>query len=296
MKKEDLLQKPFMDLVHPEDRAATAKQMEILAAGGITIDFENRYLKKDGTYLQLSWKANFNQEDGLIYATATDITHKKEFEESLIQSRIEIEKAKAKDVFLANMSHEVRTPLNAITGFNDLLRKTNLNREQQGYVEIIGSALKNLSVIINDILDLSKLESGKLELEKRPFNIESLVKQVVQMHVARTKAKNLKLMLNFDSGIPDYVFGDETRLSQILINLVSNAIKFTSEGSIEIKVAEVSKVNGTTRIRFSVKDTGIGIDPAKLNMIFERFTQAEDYNHTNVRWHRPWIEYREIIG
>jgi PAS domain S-box-containing protein len=277
MKKEDLLQKPFMDLVHPEDRAATAKQMEILAAGGITIDFENRYLKKDGTYLQLSWKANFNQEDRLIYATATDITHKKEFEESLIRSRIEMEKAKAKDVFLANMSHEVRTPLNAITGFNDLLHKTNLNREQQGYVEIIGSALKNLSVIINDILDLSKLESGKLELEKRPFSIETLVKQVLQMHVARTKAKNLKLMLNFDSGIPDYVFGDETRLSQILINLVSNAIKFTSEGSIEIKVAEVSKVNGTTRIRFSVKDTGIGIDPAKLNMIFERFTQAEDY-------------------
>ena len=277
MKEEDLLQKSFMDFVHPEDRAATAKQMEILAAGGTTIDFENRYLKKDGTYLQLSWKGSFNQEDGLIYATATDITHKKEFEENLIRSRIEIEKAKAKDVFLANMSHEIRTPLNAIIGFNDLLRKTNLDREQQGHVEIIGSALKNLSVIINDILDLSKLESGKLELEKRPFSIESLVKQVVQMHVARTKAKNLKLMLNFDSGIPDYVFGDETRLSQILINLVSNAVKFTSQGSIEIKVAEVSRVNGTTRIRFSVKDTGIGIDPAKLNMIFERFTQAEDY-------------------
>lgn len=277
MTEEELLSSSFMDLIHPDDRASTAQQMEKLAAGGTSIDFENRYRKKDGSYLQLSWKGTMNREEGLIYGTATDITQKKEVEERLIQSKIEMEKAKAKDTFLANMSHEIRTPLNAIIGFNDLLRKTNLDREQQGHVDIIGNALKNLSVIINDILDLSKLESGKLELEMRPFSIESLVKQVVQMHLARAKAKNLKLMLSFDSEIPQYVVGDETRLSQILINLVSNAVKFTAQGSIEIKATETARQNGVVNVRFSVRDSGIGIDPAKLNMIFERFTQAEDY-------------------
>ncbi|MFM7823419.1 MAG: PAS domain-containing protein, partial [Bacteroidota bacterium] len=241
MTEDELLQTSFMDLIHPDDVAATADQMRKLSEGGTSIDFENRYRKKDGSYLQLSWKGSMNREDGLIYGTATDITHKKEFEEKMIQSRIEIEKAKAKDIFLANMSHEIRTPLNAIIGFNDLLCKTNLDREQQGHVDIISSALRNLNVIINDILDLSKLESGKLELEKRAFKIEGLVKQVIQMHLARAKAKNLKLILGFDSDIPQMVVGDETRLSQILINLLSNSIKFTQEGGIEVRVTESAR-------------------------------------------------------
>ena len=277
MTEEELIQTSFIDLIHPDDRQSTIKQIEKLVAGETTTGFENRYRRKDGTYIQLSWKGSINREDGLIYATATDITHKKEFEEKMIQSRIEMEKAKAKDVFLANMSHEIRTPLNAIIGFNDLLRKTNLDREQQGHVDIISSALKNLSVIINDILDLSKLESGKLELEKSPFKIESLVKQVIQMHLARAKAKNLKLILGFDSDIPQMVIGDETRLSQILINLLSNSIKFTQEGSIEVRVTETARTDEGVTIKFTVKDTGIGIDPSKLQMIFDRFTQAEDY-------------------
>ncbi len=277
MTEEELLQTSFIELIHPEDRQSTTKQIEKLVAGETTTGFENRYRRKDGTYIQLSWKGSINREDGLIYATATDITHKKEFEEKMIQSRIEMEKAKAKDVFLANMSHEIRTPLNAIIGFNDLLRKTNLDREQQGHVDIISSALKNLSVIINDILDLSKLESGKLELEKSPFKIESLVKQVIQMHLARAKAKNLKLILGLDSDIPQMVIGDETRLSQILINLLSNSIKFTQEGGIELRVTETARTDEGVTVRFAVKDTGIGIDPSKLQMIFDRFTQAEDY-------------------
>ena len=277
MTEEELLKKSFLDLIHPEDRLATIVEMEKLSAGGISVDFENRYRRKDGTYLQLSWKGSMNLEDGLIYGTATDITQKKEIEEKLIRSKIEMEKARAKDIFLANMSHEIRTPLNAIAGFNELLRQTNLDREQQAHIEIIGNALKNLNVIINDILDLSKLESGKLELEKQPFCIEVLVKQVVRMHLARARAKNLKLMLSVDSEIPEYVIGDETRLSQILINLVSNAVKFTSEGGISVEVTELERVGQDVKIRFCVRDSGIGIDSSKLNMVFERFTQAEDY-------------------
>jgi CheY-like chemotaxis protein len=126
-------------------------------------------------------------------------------------------------------------------------------------------------------LDISKLESGKLELEKREFNLEALAKQVIQMHSARAKSKNIKLMLSYDSEIPTLIIGDETRLSQILINLISNAIKFTSEGYIELRVEEKSRSDRRSTISFSVKDTGIGIEKSKLKKIFERFSQAEDY-------------------
>jgi len=275
--EEELLRTSFLELIHPDDRNKTLQEIDKMAAGGISVDFKNRYRKKDGSFLQLAWKGSMNREDGLIYGTATDITQKKVIEEELIQSKIEMEKARAKDIFLANMSHEIRTPLNAIAGFNELLRQTSLNREQQAHVEIIGNALKNLNVIINDILDLSKLESGKLELEKQAFSIEALLKQMAKMHMARAKAKNLKLMLSFDNEIPEYVVGDETRLSQILINLLSNAIKFTSKGSITMEATELEKTDADVKLRFSVSDTGIGIEPAKLSLVFERFTQAEDY-------------------
>lgn len=192
-----------------------------------------------------------------------------------IQVRIEVEKAKAKDTFLANMSHEIRTPLNAISGFNDLLKKTNLNDEQRGHVNIMGNALKNLNVIINDILDFSKLENGRLELENRAFSLTSLVRHVAQMHSARAESKKLKLSFEVDNTLTSLVIGDETRLSQILINLVSNALKFTDKGGVHIVVRVVSQTADSVRLRFGVIDTGIGIDPSKLDMIFERFTQAE---------------------
>jgi CheY-like chemotaxis protein/two-component sensor histidine kinase/HPt (histidine-containing phosphotransfer) domain-containing protein len=198
-------------------------------------------------------------------------------EEKMIQSKIEMEKAKAKDDFLANMSHEIRTPLNAIIGFHGLLSKTQLNPDQVRYNDIIGSALKNLNVIINDILDLSKIESGKLSLEKLPFKPEQLAKQLVQMNLASAKTKNLKMMLSFDSEIPPVLLGDEVRLTQILMNLISNAMKFTQQGDIELRITSLEEKDASVRIRFSVIDTGIGIPESKLNMIFDRFTQAENY-------------------
>jgi PAS domain S-box-containing protein len=274
---EELYAMKIADLIHPEDIEPTLKEIEHLSSGSLTTEFVDRYRKKDGSYMLLSWKGSINKDDGLIYGTATDITKKVELEENLLQSRIDAEKAKAKDSFLANMSHEIRTPLNAVMGFTDLLRNTKLDTEQNKHLEIITAALKNLNIIINDILDLSKIESGKLELEKRPFKIENTLRQVIQMHSARANSRGIKLILQFDSAIPEYVVGDETRLSQILINLLSNAIKFTPQGKIVLSASETNRTNGSTGILFSVKDTGIGIEPSKINLIFDRFTQAEDY-------------------
>jgi PAS domain S-box-containing protein len=274
--EQELTDKPILELIHPEDLDQTKIQLKKLSEGQKVIGFENRCLKKDGTYMLLTWKASLNQEDGLIYAHATDITHKHEFENQIIQAKVDLEKAKTKDYFLANMSHEIRTPLNAIIGFTELLSRTNLDQEQSNYLEIIESALKNLNVIVNDILDLSKLESGKVELEYQPFLMEVLLKQIVQMNLNKAKSKNVKLLFSYDSGIPECLLGDETRISQILINLVSNAIKFTNEGYVELRVTELSRENDQVKINFSVRDTGIGIDREKMGLIFERFTQAEE--------------------
>ena len=277
MSEAELLSVPFLDLIHPDDIESTKKELEKLATGAKTLSFKNRYRKNDGNYLTLSWNSSVNEVDSLIYATVTDITEKLANEEKLIASKVEVEKAKTKDAFLANMSHEIRTPLNAIIGFHDLLSKTGLNNEQSYYAEIIAAALKNLNVIINDILDLSKLESGIVTLEKRSFNLENLTKRLVQMQLTNAKAKDLKLMLSYESSLPSNIIGDEVRLNQILTNLLSNAIKFTSHGRIDVNVSEIAKTSSEVRVQFIIKDTGIGIDASKLNVIFDRFTQAEDY-------------------
>jgi PAS domain S-box-containing protein len=276
--ESEMLKASLLTFVHPDDEQETRNWLEKLSWQRASGSFSNRYLRKtDGSYLTLSWKIALNDQDGLIYGTATDISEKLTVEEKLIQSRVEMEKARAKDDFLANMSHEIRTPLNAIIGFHDLLSRTRLNSEQARYTEIISSALKSLNVIINDILDLSKLENGKLQLEQIPFSLETLIRQLIQMQMAGARSKNLKLILSYDADLPEMVVGDEVRLTQILMNLISNALKFTQEGSIEVRVMAVSQTEKEIRIRFSVKDTGIGIPPSKLSVIFDRFTQAENY-------------------
>lgn len=182
----------------------------------------------------------------------------------------------AKDVFLSNFSHEIRTPLNAISGFTDLLNKTSLTEEQATYNGIISLASRNLIVLINDVLDVSKIESGKLELEQKPFSIKQLLEDVVKLQASSASEKNLKLFSVIDHEIPELVLGDQTRLLQILINLVSNAIKFTDAGgNIELKVSAEAIDENEVSLLFVVKDTGIGIEECKLKDIFKRFTQAE---------------------
>jgi signal transduction histidine kinase/CheY-like chemotaxis protein/HPt (histidine-containing phosphotransfer) domain-containing protein len=186
------------------------------------------------------------------------------------------EAAKVKENFMANMSHEIRTPMNAILGFTNLLQRKNIDQESKEYVRIIEKSGENLLTIVNDILDLSKIEAGMMRIEPAPFNIRSLLHSVEAMFKARADEKQIKLSSYVDESLPAMLEVDANRLTQILVNLVGNALKFTGSGSVSVKVTNEGIVGNKIKTSFVVTDTGIGIEKEKMKQIFERFKQAED--------------------
>jgi signal transduction histidine kinase len=185
-----------------------------------------------------------------------------------------IETQKFRDQFMANMSHEIRTPMNAIVGLTNLLIKSDLNEQQAKYLDVIKKSGQNLLVIINDILDLSKIEAGKMELEQRPFPLRATLESIKLILNIRAEEKNIFLKESIDEGIPDYVVGDETRFTQVITNLLGNAIKFTEKGGVTLKAELLNSIDTKASIKFSVIDTGIGIPQDKIDKIFESFSQA----------------------
>lgn len=275
--EEELLKSRIIDFVHEEDLERTTQELNKLTAGEKAIHFQNRYRKKNGEYIILDWFSNTDSSSEEVYTIARDVTDKVKILKELEEAKVIAEKAvKVKDEFLSNMSHEIRTPLNAIIGFNELLRQSSLTLEQEKHADIVRVASQNLMVIINDILDISKLESGKLELEKRPFSLKEMAEDIIHLQSQKAKNKGLKLLLSVDQDIPNFVLGDSTRISQVLINLIGNSIKFTTQGYVELKIMELHRKNHLSTVRFSVKDTGIGIRKDKHHLVFERFSQAEN--------------------
>lgn len=182
--------------------------------------------------------------------------------------------ATMKEQFMANMSHEIRTPMNAILGFTDLMQKTGLDEKQMEYVSAIRTSGANLLNIINDILDFSKIEAGKLVIERISFSVPGLIDSLRIMFYEKSRQKSIRFEVVMDQAIPEMVFGDPTRLTQILVNLVNNAIKFTDNGLVRLSCELKSMRNDVAQIIFRVKDTGIGIPADKMDTIFERFNQA----------------------
>ncbi|RYZ20349.1 MAG: response regulator [Chitinophagaceae bacterium] len=185
------------------------------------------------------------------------------------------EGALIKEQFLANMSHEIRTPMNAILGFTNLLRRSSLTSQQQQYVDYIYSSSQNLLTLINDILDLSKIEAGMMHIEQTPFSLNGLVGSVQVMFEDKARQKGLQFTINIDPSIHDTLSGDPVRLTQVLINLLSNAIKFTERGFVHFEVTALSQTDDEVQLQFRIKDSGVGIAPEKKNTIFDRFQQAE---------------------
>ncbi len=415
--EQELLNTSFMDFLHPDDVKSTLKEIESLKHGNRTISFVNRYLKKDGTYLLLDWKSNFNKSANKIYAIARDITEQKNIEQNLINSLKEVtdyklaldastivditdkngkikfindnyikiskysynelvggshtmvnsdfhskefmknlwetissgkiwkndirnkdkngnfywlsmtivpfkddlgipyqyvaisiditaqktlelelieakvfaelateiaeearnsaeEAVKSKQQFLSNMSHEIRTPMNAIIGFTKVVLKTELTAKQKEYLLAIKMSGDALIVLINDILDLAKVDAGKMTFEKTPFKLNLSITAMLHLFETKIQEKNLKLIVNYDNNIPEVLVGDPVRLHQIILNLVSNAVKFTNKGKITVSINLISEDAEKVSIKFSVIDTGIGIKEKKIEKVFENFQQA----------------------
>ncbi len=208
-------------------------------------------------------------------ASVYDISDRKKYEQELMNSKLKAEKlAQVKAEFLATISHEIRTPLNAIVGIGDLLTKTSLDQKQKEYADILRLSSENLLGLVNNILDLSKLEAKALQLEKKAFAIRTLVNSLIHTFKLKCNEKGIQLLAEIDENIPNYISGDPIKLSQVLTNLLGNAIKFTCEGHVKLIVKLTASTSEKLDLNFSVIDTGTGIPEDKLQSIFEEFSQA----------------------
>jgi PAS domain S-box-containing protein len=394
--KADFINTPFTNFIHPDDLESTFLEVKRLSEGRSAIDFENRYVCKDGSYIWLSWRASPDKETGDLFCVArnvtkqkeslkqigdlkqaldessivvttdkngvilsvnekfceisqfsreeligkdhriinskyhskafiknlwttissgktwkgemrnkakdgsfywvdttilpfldnegipyqyiavrNDITVQKEIEEDLNHAKDQAELSmRTKEQFLANMSHEIRTPMNGIVGFAKILSDELTDPEHKICADSIINSGENLMVIINDILDFSKIEADKMTIEQAEFSISKSVQDVIDLFIPKCKEKGIFLIYEPNNKIPDLLLGDTTRLSQILINLIGNAVKFTESGHVELVVVKEKETVSNVSLKFSIADSGIGIPASKLESIFDSFTQA----------------------
>lgn len=268
----DILQGPDSDREVIEKMATSLKAEKAFEAEIINY-------KKDGTPYWVHIHCNpLRDEQGHLkgfMAIESDITEKVIFNEELIQAKDIAEKAeKAEKTFLANMSHEIRTPLNAIIGMTSLLKDTDPSYEQVEYIETLDYSSKFLLRLINDILDLAKIESGKTEPNLSAFNLHECLKKIYQLFQVSAQKKGVDIYLIIDPKVPVYIEGDEVLLQQALNNLIGNALKFTKKGSIWIRVSNACFDDLMSTIEFEIEDTGIGIDKEDITQIFKKFTQV----------------------
>ena len=268
---EELMAESFLSFVHPEDQEATEAETAKLANGETTIRFDNRYRCKDGSYRWMRWTASPHVNDALIYATARDITEQVRLERELREAKEQAERANlVKGEFLSRMSHELRTPLNAILGFAQLLELDELAPDQTESVAQILRGGKHLLNLINEVLDLSRIESGRLSLSLEAVDLADVVKEAHDLMEPLAARRNIRLEWQATGIVEPHVRGDRRRLAQVLLNLLGNAIKFNRDGgSVTVSCEEAEG----DRIRVSIRDTGYGIPAEHMEHLFDPFNR-----------------------
>ena len=269
----------WFDHVHPDDRPAVLAALPgLLSDGHLTIEY--RFQPRHGPY---RW---FRDESRLIrdaegkplevFGAWLDISDLKRAADTMLEAKDLAERSsRARSEFLANMSHEIRTPMNAVLGLTEIVLDTELSPDQRRSLGLVQQAGEALLTLLNDILDLSKIEAEHLVLESVPFDLRYVLESTTSLLAVRAGDRPIELVVDVGSGIPPLVRGDPTRLRQVLSNLLGNAIKFTKQGEVVLSAQAESRTDGQLLVRFAVRDTGIGIPPAKLETIFEDFTQAD---------------------
>jgi len=266
------------ELIHPEDVEATRRASWQLESSGVLRGFRNRLRHRNGEYRWVSWNAYFDPDARLVYGLARDVTAEMDLERHLIDAKERSDSAnEAKTQFLAMMSHELRTPLNPIIGYSQLLLEELRNPDQREMIEAIQGAGEHLLRIINDLLNLSKIESGRVHMEETAFVPSEVVREVVTIMQKQFRERNIAFEVEksaaFDAAVP--LVADTGKIRQILINLLGNAAKFTTEGSVRLRAFCERHDTERMRLSFEIEDTGVGIPSEKLEAIFEPFYQVD---------------------
>lgn len=272
----ELTGKSILDRVVDEDRTAFRKRLGDIVKENLALAvLDCQFLTFSKNPISVECRVAYRNKT--LFFNINDVTPQKSYESQLIKSKeaAEIGK-KAKETFLANMSHELRTPINGIIGITALLRKTPLTDQQSSMIEMLEVSSQSLLGVINDVLDISKIDAGKFSIIRSSNKIRDLIQSVYRLLKFKAEEEHIEFFMSVDKDIPEYLMVDSLRLNQILMNLLSNAIKFTKRGYVKLTVTQLARDVNKVKIQFTVEDTGIGIPEHRLNDIFESFEQADE--------------------